>query len=143
MRRWLCTVLFLTISFGFVAPAAAAEVTAAEARQIRAVIEAQLKALSADDAPAAFALAAPNIRAMFGTPDRFIDMVRNGYPVVYRPASVAFLEPQRIAGRVVQAVHLTDAEGTLWLAVYQLERQADKRWRISGCEVGPGQGRIA
>lgn len=143
MRRWLSTVWFLTMTLGFVAPSAGADLTAVEARQIRSVIEAQLKALSADDAPAAFALAAPNIREMFGTADRFIAMVRSGYPVVYRPTSVAFFKPERRADGVVQAVHLTDADNTLWLAVYHLERQADKTWRISGCEVVPAQGRVA
>ena len=37
-----------------------------------------------DDAKRAFSYAAPSIRAMFGTPERFLAMVRAGYPVVYR-----------------------------------------------------------
>lgn len=149
LQRWLSIIGFLTaLAFGFAAPSAAAAesaaVSLAEAKQVRAVIEAQLKALAADDATAAFALAAPAIREQFGSADRFIAMVRNGYPVVYRPASVAFLKPERAERRIiVQAVHLTDADGTLWLARYQLERQADRTWRISGCEVSPAEGRVA
>ena len=40
-------------------------------------------------------------------------------------------------GQLVQGVHLTDAGGALWLAVYRLERQPDRSWRISGCNVQP------
>lgn len=144
MRRWLCTIFFLAMSFGFVPTSGAANVTEAEARQVRSVVEAQLKALRADDGPAAFALAAPSIRGLFGSPDRFLAMVRSGYPVVYRPASVAYLKADKVSAvAIVQGVHLTDGEGTLWLALYHLERQRDKTWRIAGCQVTPAQGRVA
>jgi hypothetical protein len=68
-------------------------------------------------------------------------MVRGSYPVVYRPSAVVFLHPAG-AGQLVQGVHLTDASGALWLAVYSLERQADDSWRISGCTVQPSAGRM-
>jgi hypothetical protein len=79
---------------------------------------------------------------MFGTPDRFMEMVRTGYPVVYRPASVVFLDPQSVEGQLLQGVHLTDASGVLWLAVYRLERQPDNSWRIAGCDVQPSSGKM-
>ena len=60
---------------------------------------------------------------MFGTPERFLAMVRAGYPVVYRAAGVTFLIPLRVEGDLVQGVHLTDGAGALWLATYRLERQ--------------------
>jgi hypothetical protein len=148
-RRWFGGLFIVVLMLGIADASAATDpakpvaVSAAEAKQVRAVIEAQLKALAADDAELAFSLAAPRIRAMFGTPDNFIEMVRTGYPVVYRPASVAFLMPERDAQSIVQGVHLTDADGTLWLALYHLERQPDKRWRISGCEVARAEGRVA
>jgi hypothetical protein len=68
-------------------------------------------------------------------------MVRAGYPVVYRPSNVNFLHPVWVDGQLVQGVHLTDADGALWLALYRFERQADKSWRISGCEVQPASGK--
>ena len=146
MRRWWSGLLFLAASIGFVADAPAAgpaEVSAADAKAVRAVVEAQLKALAVDDAKAAFRFASPKIREAFGSPDNFLAMVRQGYPVVYRPASVAFLKAEKDAEGIVQAVHLTDADGTLWLAVYHLERQPDRSWRIGGCQVVPTEGRIA
>ena len=69
-------------------------------------------------------------------------MVRAGYPVVYRPAAVIFLNPEWVQGTLVQAVHLTDADGKLWIALYTLERQADKHWAISGCNVQPSAGKM-
>jgi hypothetical protein len=79
---------------------------------------------------------------MFGSPERFMAMVRDSYPVVYRPSAVVFLHPAWVQGQLVQGVHLTDASGALWLAVYQLERQPDKSWRISGCKVQPSAGKM-
>lgn len=121
---------------------AAEPVSAADAKAMRAVVEAQLEAFAADDAKRAFSFAAPSIREMFGTPDRFMAMVRAGYPVVYRPASVAFLAPVRIDRQLVQGVQLTDSAGALWLAVYRLEQQPDRSWRISGCDVQASAGKM-
>ena len=63
------------------------------------VVSAQLEAFAKDDAKRAFSYAAPSIRAMFGTPERFLAMVRAGYPVVYRAAGVTFLHPAAGRGR--------------------------------------------
>ena len=70
---------------------------------------------------------------MFGTPENFLEMVRTGYPVVYRPASVTFLKAKPEAREVVQPVQMTDGQGGSWLAVYRVQRQKDKSWRIAGC----------
>jgi hypothetical protein len=128
--------------FASAAPAHADPVTAEEAKAVRAVVEAQLAAFAADDAKRAFSYAAPAIREMFGTADRFMEMVRTGYPVVYRPASVIFLNPVRVDGQLFEGVQLTDADGSVWLATYRLERQPDRSWRISGCDVQPSSGKM-
>jgi hypothetical protein len=125
-----------------VASAQSEPVPAGEAKAMRAVVEGQLAAFAADDAKRAFSYAAPSIREVFGTPDRFMAMVRAGYPVVYRPASVIFLAPLRSQGQLFQGVQLTDADGSLWLATYHLERQSDGSWRISGCDVQPSSGKM-
>jgi hypothetical protein len=71
---------------------------------------------------------------MFGTAEKFIAMVRHGYPVVYRPASVTFLVAETgEAGKLLQRVRMTDADSVPWNVVYELERQADKQWRITAC----------
>jgi hypothetical protein len=142
-HRVFAGLLFAASLAGFLPAAAGAEpVSAADTQAVRAVVEAQLAAFAADDGQRAFSYAAPSIRAMFGTPERFMAMVRGSYPVVYRPSAVVFLHPAWLQGQLVQGVHLTDAGGALWLAVYTLERQADNSWRISGCTVQPSAGRM-
>lgn len=120
----------------------AAEVPAADAKAARSVIEGQLAALAADDAKRAFGYAAPALREYFGTAENFIEMVRTSYPVVYRPASVAFLKPQWLDGELVQGVHMSDDHGVLWLALYRLQRQKNRSWRISACQVVQAEGRV-
>ena len=142
-HRVLAGLLFAATLAALLPPAAAADpVSAADTQAVRAVVEAQLAAFAEDDGPRAFSYAAPSIRAMFGSPERFMAMVRGSYPVVYRPSAVVFLHPAWVQGRLVQGVHLTDAAGALWLAVYSLERQPDNVWRISGCTVQPSAGRM-
>lgn len=59
---------------------------------IRGVIGSQLDAFEADDVDRAFGFASNGIRGMFGTPERFGQMVREGYPMVWRPGEVRYLE---------------------------------------------------
>jgi hypothetical protein len=136
-----CCIVAIALSAAIAAPASAEPVSTGDTRAVRAVVEAQLAAFAADDAKRAFSYAAPAIREMFGTPERFVAMVRAGYPVVYRPSNINFLHPVWVDAHLVQGVHLTDAEGALWLAIYRLERQPDKSWRISGCDVQPASGK--
>ena len=131
MVRALAFALFL----GLAAAAPAAELSAADAQAIRAVISEQLEAFARDDGPRAFALATGGIRQRFGTAEVFMDMVRTGYPVVYRPKSVHFERPALVDGEVIQPVRMTDGDGQPWLAFYPMQREADGRWRINGCQL--------
>ena len=143
MRTFLARffTLLTLAAFAGATCAKTAPVPAAEAKKVRAVIDAQLDAFVADDARRAFSYAAPAIRQMFGTPENFIRMVRTTYPVVYRPASVIFLKPEWVDGELIQGVQMTDSAEEVWLAVYTMQRQRDKSWRISGCQVAKSAGR--
>jgi hypothetical protein len=123
--------------------ASAAPLTAADEKNVRAVVQAQLAAFAKDDAVTAFSFAAPNVRKAVGTAEAFMAMVRRDYPVVYRPSSLAFLKPEGKDGQVIQRVQMADAQGVSWLAVYSLERQGNKAWRITGCAVVEHKGRMA
>ena len=123
--------------------AVASPFTTADAVAVRTVVQAQLAAFAADDATKAFFYAAPNVRQAMGTPDGFLAMVQRGYPVVYRPASVAFLKANGKNDDVIQRVQMTDADGESWLAIYSLQRQKNKTWRITGCSVVENRGRMA
>ena len=123
------------------APSGRAAVPASDAEQVQSVVRAQLAAFAVDDGERAFSFAAPELRQMFGTSALFMRMVRASYPVVYRPASVTFLQPKPDQDVVLQPVQMTDAKGASWLAMYRVQRQADKTWRIAGCILVPNQSR--
>lgn len=122
--------------------AQAAPLSAADEQAVRSTVQAQLAAFAADDAPLAFSYAAPNVREALGTAAGFMAMVREAYPVVYRPASVAFLKPDMRDGQVLQRVQMVDAAGEAWLATYSLQR-GGKGWLITGCVVVANKGRMA
>lgn len=129
------------VLYGFSLHAGAQQLPAADAAAIKAVITEQIDAFRRDDGAHAFSLAAPGIRLRFGTPEVFMEMVKNGYPAVYRPASVTFEAPELYDGSVIQAVRLTDAQGRAWIALYPMERQPDGTWRINGCQLARVPGR--
>ena len=138
----LTFVMLVALHAGAV-PAFALPFTAADAKVVRSVVEAQLAAFAADDAAKAFSYAAPNVREAVGTPAGFLTMVQRSYPVVYRPGSVAFLKPNGKNDDAIQRVQMTDAAGESWLTIYSLQRQKNKSWRITGCNVVGNKNRTA
>ena len=111
-------------------------------KNIRRVVQGQLDALAKNDAATAFSFAAPNVRDAFVTAPRFLDMVQRGYPVVIRPASVAFLQVEGKSDLAFQRVQMTDQAGVPWLVTYSLARQKNGIWRITGCLVRETRGRM-
>ncbi len=125
MRRLL---LALSLSAGLASGAFA------QSDEIEANISAQIQAFKADDFATAFTFASPNIQRMFGDPDNFGVMVRRGYPMVWRPAEVRFLELREVAGNLWQKVMITDGEGRVHLLDYQMIQQ-EGRWKINGVQL--------
>ena len=113
----------------------------ADQATIRDIIRSQIEAFQGDDGARAFSYATPSLRSLFGTQERFMDMVKNGYPPVYRPRSYTFGAFTDTPDGTSLAVHIQDWEGQSWVALYTLERQPDGTWRISGCSLvrEPGQ----
>lgn len=109
-------------------------VSAADRAAIQTVIARQIEAFQRDDAPGAFAFAAPGIQDQFGDADRFLGMVRRAYPPVHRPRSVDFTE-LLVGEEVVQQVELIGPEGEAALALYTMMRDDTGRWRIAGCSL--------
>jgi hypothetical protein len=106
-----------------------------EVQQVQAVVRAQLKAFSEEDADGALAVATPEVRKSVGDATRFLALVRGNYPMVYHPAGFAFLQPQADKDQVLQAVALRDADDKTWIALFTLQRQPDNSWRIGACIV--------
>jgi hypothetical protein len=126
--------LFLILSVGgLAAQSAAPDISAGDRATIRQVIEDQIAAFRRDDAAAAFGFASPNIQSMFGTPENFIAMVRQGYPPVYRPQAVTFSEIVGDADGPVQLVDIVGPDGEAVTAAYELLQLPDGSWRINGC----------
>ena len=117
-------------------PAMAVPLASADAKAVRAVVEAQLRAMADGDAERAFSYAAPAIRTQFGDAQRFMAMVAGSYPMLIRPAATVFFQPTVDGdGDVLQVVQLRDAAGQRWRASYLMARQDDGPWRIAGCVV--------
>lgn len=124
--------VLLLAAWVLVAPAPRA--AAGDAEDISAVISAQIEAFLSGDLERAFSFAAPNIKARFGTPGRFARMVAEGYPMVWRPASVAFLDRIDTGRGIIQRVLLQDAAGRYFVARYLMVR-TPQGWQIAGVDV--------
>ena len=122
-------VLLVALLVGFAAPAGAGDDVAAA----QTVIRAQVDAFGRDDAATAYSYAAPAIRSMFPQADIFIGMVKQKYTPVYRHRSFEFGEAQASDGKIAQRVHIIDADGEAWEALYTLEQQPDGSVKITGC----------
>lgn len=100
----------------------------------RSVISSQIDAFLKDDFVTAFDFASPMIKGIFGTPERFGAMVRNGYPMVWRPADVEFLNSEERGSTVIQTVKITDGNGRLFFLEYELI-ETDADWLINGVRI--------
>ncbi|WP_209507897.1 MULTISPECIES: DUF4864 domain-containing protein [unclassified Ruegeria] len=125
MRRLL---LALSLSAGLASGAFA------QSAEIEANIAAQIQAFRADDFATAFTFASPNIQRLFRNPDNFGAMVRNGYPMVRRPADVSFLELREVDGALWQKVMITDGNGRVHLLDYQMIPLTEG-WKINGVQL--------
>ena len=103
--------------------------------QIQGIIDAQLKAFHSKDAEKAFSYASPSIKNKFGTPTRFLTMVRKFWPEVYNARRSEFLQLAEVKGVWIQGVIISDDLGETWLAQYPMELQPDGNWLINGCVV--------
>jgi hypothetical protein len=126
MRALILLVAFL---IALAAPAYAADDVATAQNTIRS----QVDAFGRDDAEAAYSYAAPAIRGMFPQADIFLSMVRRSYAPVYRHKSFEFGEARVSDDTIAQQVHIIDADGEAWEALYTLEREPDGSIKISGC----------
>ena len=113
-------------------PVHAQEVAEADRAAVVDVIRQQLLAFQRDDGAAAFAHAAPNVQAMFGSADVFMRMVRETYQPVYRPREVSFEDIAIVEGTLVQRVLLVGPDGLPVMAHYIMV-ESEGVWRIAGC----------
>jgi hypothetical protein len=132
MRNGLYAVLLAGVLglSGLALPAAAQE------EPIRNTIQSQIDAFQADDFARAFTFASPTIKQMFGTPENFGAMVKQGYPMVYRPSSVEMQDLREIAGNLWQRVRIIDQAGAGWYLDYMMVETPDG-WQINAVQLLP------
>ena len=130
-------VLLVALLLSLAAPVRAAD----DVATAQGVIRSQVEAFGRDDAVAAYSYAAPAIQNMFPRADIFLGMVQRSYAPVYRHKSFEFGEARAMDGKIAQQVHIVDADGVPWEALYTLELEPDGNIRISGCVLlKTGQG---
>lgn len=133
MRRTFLTAV-LAGTATFCAVISEAETETADAAAIARVIGDQIEAFKSDDFATAFTYASPGIRGIFGSPERFGQMVRQGYPMVWRPSQVEFLDLREQGGALIQEVLVRDAAGVDWLLDYEMVR-GGTGWQINGVQI--------
>jgi hypothetical protein len=122
-------VLLAALLLGLTAPVRAAD----DVATAQGIIRSQMEALGRDDAATAYSYAAPGIKDMFPQADIFLGMVQRSYAPIYRHKSFEFGEGRAADGKIAQQVHIVDADGLPWEALYTLEQQPDGSLKISGC----------
>ncbi|MGC9420125.1 MAG: DUF4864 domain-containing protein [Rhodovulum sp.] len=103
---------------------------------VQGVISNQIEAFRADDFATAFGFASPGIQRIFRTPERFGQMVRNGYPMVWRPQELRYLGIEGAGDARRQVVEITDAGGQVHRLEYSMIRTPEG-WRIDGVRFLP------
>ena len=121
-------VLSLVMCIGLSGP------VAAQSAEITDTIDAQIEAFVNNDIDRAFSYASPGIRRVFETPENFGAMVRGGFPMVWRPAEVQYLELRDVAGNLWQKVRITDAAGQVHVLDYQMVN-LEGRWKINAVQI--------
>jgi Domain of unknown function (DUF4864) len=139
--RWLWILLLLNSSSVFAA--GSSWPTTQEWAEIRQLIQTQLDAFARDDGEASYALAAPSVKERFPTAEAFNKMVRDNYRPIYNPREIKFLTPSIIQGRIMQGIQFLSDENQMLLAVFTVERQEDKTWKIKACSLMPIESKIA
>ena len=109
---------------------------AAQEGPIQQTIQSQIDAFQADDFARAFTFASPNIKGIFGTPENFGAMVKNGYPMVYRPAEVEMGDLREVAGNLWQRVRVIDQAGAAWFLDYMMV-ETPEGWQINAVQLLP------
>ncbi|AHM02926.1 hypothetical protein roselon_00485 [Roseibacterium elongatum DSM 19469] len=102
--------------------------------EIESVIGGQFDAFRAEDVDTAWEFASPTIQRLFGTPENFAAMVEQGYPMVWTPGAVRFIDLQSLGRVLVQRVEVFDQAGRVHYLGYQMI-QTDEGWRINGVQI--------
>jgi len=102
---------------------------------IRSVVEALIAGFRKGDVEDAFSYVSPVIRGAFGAPQHFALMVQQGYPMIWYPGEMKFLELRNLHGLPVQDLVISDARGAAWTLGFEMMRVKNEGWRVNGVEI--------
>ena len=105
-----------------------------ERADIQSTISDQLRAFASDNFIEAFTHASPGIKDIFGTVENFSNMVKKGYPMVWRYNNFEFLNLEETPQGYYQIVRITDQHDKLFLLKYFMKNVAGI-WKISGVSI--------
>ena len=105
-----------------------------EKADIQSTISDQLRAFASDNFIEAFTHASPGIKDIFGTVENFSNMVKKGYPMVWRYNHFEFLNLEETPQGYSQIVRITDQNDKLFLLNYFMTNVAGI-WKISGVSI--------
>ena len=128
--------VFAGIFVSFFALIASAQEVLAPNPEIEATITGQFDAFLAEDVGAAWQFASPNIQRIFRDAQNFGRIVEQGYPMVWAPAQVDFIDLQSFGGILVQRVQVIDQAGNAHYLGYQMI-QTEGGWKINGVQILP------
>ncbi|EAR10186.1 DUF4864 domain-containing protein [Reinekea blandensis] len=104
---------------------------------IQQVITGQLTAFLNQDAQAAWQFAHPSIKARFGSPVNFMQMVSAGYSPMLNFVDLQFRTLEQEDEVWLQTVQLRDTRGQRFDLLYALMPVEDGAFRIAGVSLSP------
>ena len=129
--RSILFILPFVFFFGFLNAVASERAYKNEEEIVKKVISSQLKAFKEENVEKAYSFAAPNIKKQFFNAKNFGLMVKNGYPVIWKPKNYQFVKFSSNGTRSIQRVLFRSSTDALLTYDYLLEKFSNE-WRIAG-----------
>jgi hypothetical protein len=104
--------------------------SAAGADTLHDTVRALIRAVSANRADEAFAVAAPSVRASLGDPKLFLAMIARFQAPLYSARRFQFDGIDRTGKSPVVRAYLDAGNNRRWLGRFTMERQAGGAWKI-------------
>jgi hypothetical protein len=102
--------------------------------ELQNIILRQIEAFANGDQDEAWAHASEGIKRRFGSPQAFLDMVRQAYPAVHGATAIQFEERVPHKDFEVQVVKLRGPDGKRWVAYYSMVL-VEGVWKIMGVRL--------
>ena len=135
VKRAVASLLVVLLTTGIARAESEPKLPAELQTVVQQIIVGQIEAFRSEDHEKAFSFAAPSIQEIFGSTDRFIRMVKNGYGAIYGARNWSFGRGEMRGEELAQEVLIVGPEGRDWVALYTLRKQSDGTWLIYGVQM--------